>query len=744
MNQNFTCGVVAYMKEKKAQKPIGLLPFLGQMALGVLDALLMMGLGFLIAVLAVYHWQTPNSGELMKRKIAQTSYIYDKSGDHLLYEIHGEENREVIKHDEIPATVRIATVAAEDNSFYSHLGIDPFSILRAFKVNLQNGETSQGGSTITQQLARNAFLSREKTLKRKFLEMVIAFKIERHYQKDEILDAYLNEVPYGSNAYGIEAAAQTFFGKNASGLTLDEAALIAALPKAPTYYSPYNSHANELFLRQKKILERIAELKLASPEAVKVALKSDTHSKLIPFRDAINAPHFVFYVIEELEKRYGRDFLETGGLNIYTTLDWEKQQLAEQVVKEGAQRNLARGATNAALVAVNPKDGGILAMVGSKNYFDAEIDGQVNVAISPRQPGSSFKPFAYATAFEKGYQPETLVLDAPTNFGPDGSGRPYIPRNYDGKFHGMLTMREALAQSLNVPAVKTLYLAGLDATIEMAHRLGITTLNDRPRYGLSLVLGGGEVKLLDMASAFAVFANDGERNPVQAVEKIVDHQGRSFYEKQFKPVRVLDRQIARKIDSILSDNKARTPIFGSRSPLILEDRPVAAKTGTTQEFRDAWTVGFTPSLTVGVWAGNNNNFPMKGGSDGVFVAAPIWHAFMQQALASTPVEQFIAYDKAGGKENPLIANVKKKITYIDKKSGKKVSQEKVMRMDAKKVKDRIEEKIEYIPIGEQQNIPIASAAESNEVITMALPPVSDPMFNIWSGQMGLNLKKDEN
>lgn len=729
------------MKEKNTKKSGGLLPFLGQVLLGFFDAFLMITLGVLVAVVAVYYLQTPSSDKLMKRRIPQTSYIYDKSGEHLLYEIHGEENRELVSHGDIPANVRIATIAAEDNSFYSHLGIDPLSIARAFKVNLQNGETSQGGSTITQQLARNVFLSREKTFKRKFLEMVIAFKIERHYNKDEILDAYLNEVPYGSNAYGIEAAAQTFFGKKTSELTLDEAALIAALPKAPTYYSPYGNHAQELFGRQKRILERIGELKLASGEAVKNALAVDTEEKIVPFRDPINAPHFVFFVVEELEKRYGRDFLETGGLNIYTTLDWDKQQLAERVVSEGAQRNLVRGASNAALVAINPKDGAILAMVGSKDYFDPKIDGQVNVTTSPRQPGSSFKPFAYATAFEKGYQPETLVLDAPTNFGPDGSGRPYIPRNYDGKFHGMLTMREALAQSLNVPAVKTLYLAGLDATIEMAHRLGITTLNDRPRYGLSLVLGGGEVKLLDMTSAFSVFANDGERNAVQAVEKIVDHDGKTFFEKQVQPDRVLDQQIARKIDSILSDNKARTPIFGPRSPLILSDRPVAAKTGTTQEFRDAWTVGFTPSLAAGVWAGNNNNFPMKGGSDGVFVAAPIWHAFMQEALAGAPVEQFIAYDRVDGKSNSLAANVEKKVTYVEIKSGKKVSREKVLRMDPDKVKNRIKEKVEYVPISGDSGAPSSSTPAEGGPITMALPPATDPMFTSWSGQMGLKIKK---
>lgn len=722
------------MKREKAKKPVRFWTVLGQIMLGIFDAFLMMALGLVIAIVAVYYFQTPASSELVKRHIAQTSYIYDRTGEHLLYQLHGEENREIVAHEDIPNVVRIATIAAEDNAFYSHLGVDPLSILRAFKVNLENGESSQGGSTITQQLARNAFLSREKTLRRKFLEMVIAFKIERHYKKEEILDAYLNEVPYGSNAYGIEAAAQTYFGKKAQELTLDEAALIAALPKAPTYYSPYGNHARELFARQKKILERISELKLLSKAEVAAALKIDTNEKVIPFHEPIAAPHFVFYVIEELEKKYGRAFLETGGLKVFTTLDWGKQESAQQIVSEGAQRNLARGATNAALVAIDPKTGDLLAMVGSKDYFDESVDGQVNVATSQRQPGSSFKPFAYATAFEKGYQPETLILDAPTNFGPDGSGKAYIPRNYDGKFHGMLTMREALAQSLNVPAVKTLYLAGLDATIEMAHRLGITTLNDRARYGLSLVLGGGEVKLLDMTSAFSVFANDGERNSVQAVKKITDSRGKIYFEQQLAPKRVLDPQIARKIDSILSDNKARTPIFGSRSPLILEDRPVAAKTGTTQEFRDAWTVGFTPSLAVGVWAGNNNNFPMKGGSDGVFVAAPIWHAFMAKNLEGTPVENFVAYEK-NQEETKLAQNVIKKITYVNIKSGKEISEKKVHNMDPEKIKEKIRQKVEYVAMKEDQGIPEEGKIK-NESFTMALPPKSDPMFSSWIGQAG--------
>ena len=671
----------------------------------------------------------PAASQLVTRKIAQTSTIYDRSGENILYELHGEENRKIIKHNEIPDFIRIATIATEDANFYRHIGIDPFAIMRALKVNLQNNGVRQGGSTITQQLARGAFLTPERTMKRKFLEAIFAFKIERHYSKAEILDQYLNQVPYGANSYGVQAASETYFGKNAKDLTLDEAAFLAALPKAPSYYSPYNVHHSELRDRQKNILERIGDLKLASIDEVENALVVDTFKKVKDHRQPIKAPHFVFFVLEQLEKKYGKEFIETGGLRIETSLNYEMQTLGEEIVSRGAERNIARGATNAALVAIDPKNGDILTMVGSKDYFDSTIDGQVNIATSQRQPGSSFKPFAYAHAFELGYQPETKILDAQTNFGPDGGGRNYIPRNYDGKFHGLLTMRETLSQSLNVPAVKTLYLASIDGTIELAHRMGITTLNDRKRYGLSLVLGGGEVKLLDMTSAFSVFAAEGMRSPARSVIKIVDRSGKILEESKNEPQQVLDVQVARKINSILSDNVARTPIFGPRSSLILDDgRIVAAKTGTTQEFRDAWTVGYTPSVAVGVWAGNNNNRPMKAGADGVFVAAPIWKEYMQKILINQPKETFIAYDTFKQDKPVQIAgqaNMQAVVTYYRKSSGKKISAERAAKADPA----RIKQEISYVPVVDgQPSLPRNS-------FSIAMPSPADPMYQRWAGQI---------
>lgn len=642
--------------------------------------------------LAVYaFFNTPPASELESRRAPQTSVIYDRTGTHILYEMHGEENRKILAHDQIPGVMRAATIAAEDDAFYRHHGIDSLSLLRALKNNMQSDEIKQGGSTITQQLARNVFLSREKTFRRKFIEMVLALKIELAYSKDRILDMYLNQIPYGANAYGVEAAAETFFRKKAADLTLDEAAFLAALPKATDYYSPYGDNADRLIRRQKGILKRIGDLGLENSEKVPEALKADTLARVFPRTDPVDAPHFVFYVKQKLEETYGQKETEEGGLRVFTTLDYDKQKLAEKIVSERAAYNLPHyGASNSALVAIDPKNGQILAMVGSLDFFNTGADGEVNVTTRPRQPGSSFKPFVYAKAFEMGYQPETLIADAPTNFGPDGSGRNYVPRNYDGKYHGVLTMRQALEMSLNIPAVKTLKLVGIDNAIEMAHRLGITTLNDRARYGLSLVIGGGEVTLLDETSGFSVFANDGRRNPADPFLKIANADGKVIYTNQPKNMPVLDPEVARKINSVLSDNDARVPIFGPNNLLHIDGKTVAAKTGTTQEWRDAWTVGYTPNIAVGVWVGNNNNRPMKGGADGSFVAAPIWNKFMSQIIDQYPDESFIAYTRAAKYPKSIDPVKSFKITYYKKSSGKKISEEKAKKMNPDKVEARIE------------------------------------------------------
>jgi membrane peptidoglycan carboxypeptidase len=373
----------------------------------------------------------------------------------------------------------------------------------------------------------------------------------------------------------------------------------------------------------------------------------DVLSKIRPNTENINAPHFVMYVKEYLEKNYGQQAVEQGGLKVYTTLDWDKQQIAEKAIKEGVEKNKKNwNAENSALAAIDPKTGQILVMVGSKDYFDQSIDGQVNVTIRDRQPGSSFKPYVYLTAFKKGYTPETILFDVKTNFGSQENNKEYEPQNYDGKFRGPLPMKEALAQSLNIPAVKTLYLAGVKDSVAVAKSLGIQGLNDPDRLGLSLVLGGGEVRLLDHVGAFGVLATGGIKHDKTAILKIEDNKGEILEEyKAGEGERVIEEKYVAMLDHILSTNDYRAPVFGDNSPLRFDNRPVAAKTGTTNEFRDGWVIGYTPSLAVGVWSGNNDNSPMRAGADGVNVSAPIWRNFLDQVLKNYSIEQFPKYEK---------------------------------------------------------------------------------------------------
>lgn len=653
-------------------------------------------LGTSIGILAIYFFGTPSVQEIAHFPLHQSTRFFDRTGTTELYRLYDEENRLVIAHDAIPDTIRLATIASEDAHFYAHQGIDILAILRALIVDVTSGEIKQGGSTITQQLARSLYLTRERTLQRKIRELFLAVKIENHLSKDDILDFYLNTVPYGSNAYGIETASETFFGKKAIDLTLEEGALLATLPNAPTLFSPYGKNVEGLRSRQRALLNRMYDLKFITEQELEQALSVDIISSILPLKRNIVAPHFVFYVIAELEKNYSREQLETEGFSIYTTINLDLQNAGEEAVSDGAKKNIARGATNAGLVALDAKTGEVLVMVGSKDYFDESVDGNVNITIRERQPGSAFKPFAYAKAFEKGFQPESIVIDRPINFGPDGSGRPYIPRNYDGKFHGVLTMRQALAMSLNVPAVQTLALAGVIDTIELATRLGITTLTDPSRYGLALVLGGAEVRPIDMASAFSVFGQEGMRHPLKSILKIVDKNNEEYVRiKDMESTRVLETDIAQKINSILSDNTSRTPIFGARSPLAFPSGvSVAAKTGTTQNFRDAWTVGYTPSIAVAVWAGNNDNHPMKAGADGIFVAAPIWRQFMNIALIHFPETGFTAYEKTALPEKNILSSNTQKTMYFDKKTGREISPEKARKLKKNRVETRV---IDIIP-----------------------------------------------
>jgi 1A family penicillin-binding protein len=595
---------------------------------------------FVAGSFVVLSFGLPDPNRLLDREIVQSTKIYARDGTTLLYDVHGEVKRTFVPLSDIPDNVKWAAIAIEDKDFYRNKGISIRGMIRAFMVNVLHGEIRQGGSTITQQLVKNAILTKERTFSRKIKEVVLSIRMEQRFTKDEILQLYLNEIPYGSNAYGIEAAAQTFFNKRARDLTLAEAAVLAALPRAPTYYSPRGSHVDELLRRKDLILDLMAEQGYITPEA-----RDDAKAQKLafnPFKDAIKAPHFALWIQEQLVAQYGERRVEEGGLKVITTLDPNLQQIAEEAIANASERNEKQNrATNAAFVAIDPKTGDILAMVGSRNWFDVEGQGNFNVALAYRQPGSSIKPVVYAAAFKEGASPATLRLDVKTNFGTYGGGKPYIPENYSGKENGPLSIRQALAGSLNIPAVKTLALIGVEKAVNTMQDLGYTGEVNTERCGLSLVLGGCEVRLLDHTNAFGVFATGGTRYPARAILSVADNKG-DFLEEAKTPEgeQVLDPQVAYLVTSILSDNNARAFVFGARSPLVLGDRPVGAKTGTSQEWRDGWTVGYTPQLVAGVWVGNNDNSPMRAGADGVVVAAPIWNEFMRRALAGKPVESF--------------------------------------------------------------------------------------------------------
>ena len=590
--------------------------------------------------------EIPDLQSFEKRKITQSTKIYDRTGEILLFDLHENIRRSVVPYDDISRNIKNATVAIEDADFYEHYGIRPLATFRAVFIQPLRGKGVQGGSTITQQVVKNSILTNERKVSRKLKEWILAIKLEKKLSKEEILELYLNESPYGGNLYGVEEASRAFFGKPAASISLTEAAYLAALPQAPTYYSPYGNNREQLEDRKNLVLLKMFENNFISEDEYNQAKKEAVEFK--PQQDTgIKAPHFVFFIREYLEETYGKRAIEERGFKVITTLDYTLQQKAEEIVKRYAFENEEKfNAENASLVAIDPKTGQILVMVGSRDYFDENIDGNFNIALAKRQPGSAFKPFIYATAFKKGYTPETVVFDLQTQFStecePDNLTSEddcYSPGNYDGKFHGPITFRDALAQSVNIPAVKALYLAGLTDSLNTARNMGLTTLVDVGRYGLTLVLGGGEVTPLDITSAYGVFANDGVRNAYTGILQIEDGDGSVLDKFTEKPAQVIDSQIARQISDVLSDNKARTPAFGPRSPLYFEDYDVAAKTGTTNDFRDAWIVGYSPTIVAGAWAGNNDNSPMEKKVAG-FTIAPLWNEFMSEALKAFPKENF--------------------------------------------------------------------------------------------------------
>ncbi len=621
----------------------------------------------------------PDPNALLSRQVPQSTKIYDRTGEHLLYEIHGDEKRTLVQIEDIPDYVKHATIAIEDRQFYEHHGVYWRGLFRAVVMSVLRGQRIQGTSTLTQQFVKNAVLTNERSLDRKLREFILALQIERKYTKDQILQLYLNEIPYGSTIYGVEAAAQTYFGKPAKELTIDESALLASIPQRPSFYSPYSTSGKAeefktLIGRQHYTIDRMAADGYITQEEAGEAKKVDTLAKVKPRTlGDIRAPHFVMHVREQLEAKYGEKTVGEGGLHVLTTLDWDKQQIAEEEVRKGVEARGERyGFGNAALVSLDPKNGQVLAMVGSKDFFDEEIDGQVNVTLSPRQPGSSFKPIVYAAAFARGYLPETQLWDVNTTFKTETQN--YEPKNYDLKERGPVSLRQALQGSLNIPAVKLLYLVGLGPIIDFAEELGYTTFTDRSRFGLSLVLGGGEVLPIEHAAAFAVFAREGEYRAPATILKVADAQDRTLEEwREPEPKRVMDAQTARIANNVLSDNNARAYVFGPNNSLTLPNRPVAAKTGTTNNYKDAWTAGYTPNLVAVVWVGNSKGQEMKRGADGSIVAAPIWQAYMRRALEGAEVERFAAPNPPQTTKPALLGKAFEEKVRVNKITGKRAT-----------------------------------------------------------------------
>jgi 1A family penicillin-binding protein len=570
----------------------------------------------------------------------QTTLIYDRNGK-LLYQIYDKKNQSFVPLSSVSKQMQQATIAIEDRNFYNHGAVDLKGIARAAVSTILKQQV-QGGSTLTQQLVKNSLLSQERTIPRKIKEIILAFATEVIYSKNQILEMYLNQSPYGGTSYGVEAGAESFFGKHAKDLTLAESALLAGLPQSPTRYSPFGSRPELAKNRQIEVLRAMEEEGYITKKQAQDAEKETLNYKR--FANNIEAPHFVLYIKDLLIEKYGEKKVEEGGLKVTTSLDSDIQKHAEESVFSQINK-LPKyyKVSNGAAMVTNPKTGEILAMVGSKDYFDTSIDGNVNITTSLRQPGSSIKPINYAAGLGQKYSAATSFIDEKICF-PNQGGLNYCPLNYDGKWHGMVQLRYALGNSLNIPAVKILKVNGIDTMIATASAMGITTFTNPEKYGLSLTLGGAEVKMTDMTTAFGVFANGGYKMDLHPIIKIVDKQGKTL--EEFKPPtssifgkKVIPEGVAFIISDILADNGARLLAFGDNSQLKIPKQIVSVKTGTTNDYRDNWTIGYTPSYLVAAWVGNNNNTPMSGLVSGVTGAAPIWNDIMEYLLKDKPPEQ---------------------------------------------------------------------------------------------------------
>ncbi len=624
------------------------LPKKTKVAFGIILILVLIYSYTSLVVIAAY--QLPSPEKLISPYKALTTEFLDREG-RLLYRLYEGRNRTLIKLNEVPPYLVQATLAAEDKNFYHHFGIDPVAILRAFIANLKNHPTPnqlEGASTITQQLIKNTLLTPEKTYTRKIKEIILALWTERMYSKDQILQMYLNEAPYGGPAWGVEAASETYFGKSARNLTLAQSAYLSGLPASPTQFSPYGTNPELGRTRQKEVLRRMVDNKFIDQSQADLAFTEDLH--LRPQITNIKAPHFVMYVKDLLSQKYGQRVVSQGGLKITTTLDLNTQEEVEKIVSEEADKLTSLNVKNAAAMVINSKTGQILAMVGSKNYHNPDF-GSFNVALSLRQPGSSIKVATYATAFKLGYGPGNTLLDIPVIFR-DEWGNSYSPVNYDGKYHGPVSIRTSLGSSYNIPAVKMLATVGVEEMARVATDMGVTTFTDPKRYGLALTLGAAEVRMIDMMTLYGTLANSGQKHIATPILKVTDSMGNILEEYENQPIQALMPQIAYLITNILTDNNARTPAFGANSLLKFDNNLVAVKTGTTDNKRDNWTFGYTPNFVVGVWVGNNDNSPMNPSlTSGVTGAAPIWRKITKAMLPKYPT---LAFQRPGGISESIV------------------------------------------------------------------------------------------
>lgn len=708
--------VFRVLTSKKALKIYGII-----LAVGVL------------AIAGLFLWfakDLPSPNKINSRISAQTTKIYDRTGQNLLIEVYGDKNRSIIEFNQMPQCIKDATVALEDKNFYKQGAFSPAGVARAFTGILFKDPSRGGGSTITQQYVKNALLTNERTYTRKIKELILSIQIEQLYKKDDILKLYLNEIPYGSTAYGIQAASRQYFGIDAKDLNLGQCAMLASLPQAPTYYSPYGQNVDQLLAKKNRVLDLMTEQGYIKKEQADAAKKVDVIADLKPYNPYANirAPHFVQYVREQLEEKYGIKRVNEGGLKVISTIDLDKQNEAEQAVSQNIKSVRAYGGSNAALVSADPNSGQVLAMVGSYDANEPNF-GSFNVAASLRQPGSSIKPIVYANLFKKNYGPGSTIYDVKTDFG----GTPaYVPKNYTGRFYGVQSVRTALASSLNIPAVKALYLGGIPEFIGTAKDMGITTYTQpADSYGLSMALGAGEVRMVDMANAFSAFPTNGKHHDQVYWLKITDSSGKTVAdntkEENNKPKQVLDPQIAYLISNVMSDNTARCSlgVFPCNNPLTLPGKTVAAKTGTSEDYRDAWTVGFTKRVVTVVWAGNNDNSPMTQSAS--IVSAPIWNQYMRAVTKDEPNEPF---DRPTGiKDQTLDANTGKSLIQGSKPrtdifpSWYKVEQAK----DSQKATiDTVSGKLatDCTPEAARKEI-------SGSLITAEIPP-TDPAYSRWN------------